>query len=95
MSRISTINLTTLRDTLHNMHPDAGRDADYARGILVGVVGGLMATGLSWAEAMKVVSENAPKTVVAGCVPQSWFGAFGLTEAVADGRREWERSEGR
>ncbi len=95
MSRVTTAGIVILRDTLYNMHPDAGGNAEYARGILVGAVGGLVATGMDWSEAMEAASDNAPKTVLAGSVPQSWFGAFGLTGAEADGRRTWERSEGR
>jgi predicted sugar kinase len=86
---------TVLRDTLHNMAVGAGDSAEYARGVLLGVVGAFMAAGMSWAAAVKLASENAPKVVMAGSVPESWLVDFAVPASEAANKREWRRTVGR
>ncbi len=94
------INETILRDALHNLSPSCGNDAQYDRGLLVGLVAGLQATGLTFAQAIAVASENAPMTVVYNSCPMSWLEAFKIAKAKPAGYKEnncrvWERAEGR
>lgn len=82
----------TLKDTLNNMAPGAG-ESNFAKGVLVGVVGTLMAAGLSFADAIKLASDHAPKRVMFDSVPPSWFEDFGITDPpTAAG--VWVRSRG-
>ena len=62
----------TLKDALHNLHPDARSDPRYARGVLVGAVAALMATGLDFPAAFAEVSESLPERVDPAAVPNGW-----------------------
>ena len=84
----------TLKDTLNHLAPGASDgDSAHARGVLVGVVGALMATGLSWAAAIKVASDHAPRRVIADSVPPSWLKDFAVIGPVSNAN-EWVRSTG-
>ena len=85
----------TLVNVLHNLHHAEGSGTDYARGLLVGIITGLMATGMKWADAAAMCSRDMPRCIKAGTIPQSWIGAFGVHPSQMDGRPAWERSEGR
>lgn len=67
-------NITTLTDALSNLSPTSGASSDYNRGLLVGIVSGLMATGLSFEQALQYVAQACPETYK-NCLlllPESW-----------------------
>lgn len=72
------MNTTVLKDTLYNLSPHSGGNAEYARGILVGTVAGLMSQGMTWEDAIHLCSDNAPDTVIPGCIPPTWQREFGI-----------------
>jgi hypothetical protein len=86
--------MATVRDTLHNLHRASGGSADYARGVLVGAVGVLMAGGMLFREALAFCSANAPDRVIPGCVPPGWLPGFGLPAKPEAQAGFWQRSEG-
>lgn len=61
-----------LKDVLHNLHPRSGATPEYARGILVGVVATLMATGKSFEQASALAWQLMPLEIMPGSVPDSW-----------------------
>ena len=64
-----------LKDTLNNLLPTSGANEDYQKGIVVGVVGALMSTGMSYKEAITQVAIHMPddgkKPVLA--FPEAWL----------------------
>ena len=72
------MNNTLLKDALHNLSEEnVGNDplaATYARGVLVGVVVGLMATGMSFDTAYQHCLENFPRNVPTSVIPEAWNG---------------------
>jgi hypothetical protein len=72
-------NLTTLKDAIHNVAAQSGASDDYARGIVVGAVAGMMATGMTWHNAMAQVAITWPANEYApreAALPESWVDAF-------------------
>lgn len=63
---------TIMKDALQNLAPGMGSDANYARGILVGIVSGLMATGCTFNTAVRYVRENLPRRIMLNTFPASW-----------------------
>ncbi len=85
-----------LNDTLHNMHYRSGADSAYARGVLVGVIGTLLAVGMDFDRAIHLASISAPNKIVPNSVPESWRPQFGLPpERCTEGSAYWLRSEGK
>ncbi len=69
--------VTVLADTMYNMHQSSGCSDEYRKGLMVGVVGGLMAGhGLTFHQAIAQCAFHMPD---AGCrispasVPEAWF----------------------
>jgi hypothetical protein len=77
-------NPTALKDTLHNLASDSGASTDYCTGIVVGVVGALMATGKSYSDAISIVAANFPAKHYNPriAVPESWVPDL-MTELAA------------
>jgi hypothetical protein len=61
-----------MRDTMYNLHPTSGASDEYCKGLLVGVVGALMAVGMSWDEAISHAAINMPDGARMHCTPESW-----------------------
>lgn len=81
---------TVLRDALYNLHPTSGATDEYRKGLLVGVVAGLIAAkGLSWEQAIQVCAGHLPAGAIvnADTVPQTWLIAL-TAEAERKGKRE-------
>ncbi len=65
---------TLLKDALYNTHIRSGASVDYGRGIVVGTVAALMATGhFPFMDALDIVSRNLPKDYRIECMPESWL----------------------
>lgn len=63
----------TLKDALHNLDArENGDDHEYSRGVLVGVVSTLMATGMEFDKAIQLVWQLAPGKIPKERVPESW-----------------------
>jgi hypothetical protein len=76
-----------VHDLLHNLHPQScsgshKEKANYARGVLVSVVGMIQAfsTNMDFEAAIAIAASHSPRVVVAGCCPDSWCKAFGMPE---------------
>lgn len=85
-----TLDITQLRDTLYNLHQNSGASDEYRKGVLVGVVGALMACGYTWRAAINTVAANLPDTgailTPERTVPPSWFDTL-CTEAGKHGKK--------
>lgn len=64
--------VTRLRDALYNTHPESGASVEYAQGIVVGVVSGMMAHGQKWQDAWATMYKALPKGFRLDCLPYSW-----------------------
>lgn len=74
------MNETRLKDTLHNAHPinvNSPERAEYARGVLVGVVGTLMAMEMEFEDAVGII-RNTQKPISDKAIPESWLTDFGI-----------------
>lgn len=65
--------LVTLKDALYNTHERSGASAEYAKGIVVGSTSGLMATGLSFSDAIILIAEHLPNGYRAYTIPDNWL----------------------
>lgn len=63
-----------LRDALYNFSPRSGASEEYCKGLLVGVVSALVATGVEWRAAITHAAINMPEDARIGpdTVPESW-----------------------
>ena len=63
-----------IRDALYNIAPDAGGDVEYAKGILIGVVAVLCATGLEFDQALDKALGLSPDfgNFRFACIPRPW-----------------------
>ena len=67
-----------IKDALYNLHIASGSTIEYAKGVLVGVVSGLMAQGLTFMEVANIVGPLLPVDYRRECIPAPWKGvAFG------------------
>ena len=70
---------TILKDAIHNLHPSVANTPEkivYGKGVLIGLVSGIMATGRSFATAAAVLSVQADvrkRKIVKECVPEPWI----------------------
>jgi hypothetical protein len=60
-----------LRDALYNLSPKSGANQDYCRGLVVGLVSGLMSEGRSYSTAAEMVSRCLPADYREDCLPES------------------------
>ena len=68
---------TVLRDTLHNLSTgENGEDHRYGQGLLVGVVGTLLACGMTFEDACQLAWQHMPDDVHPDRVPGSWIDHF-------------------
>lgn len=84
--------IVMIKDLLRNLHPQScsgtpKEKAQYGRGVLVAVVGMIQAyqTNFNFESAIAMAAVYAPKTVIAGCCPESWHEGFGMTEPQKNG----------
>ena len=62
------MNKTILKDALHNTSASVDPNHEYARGVTLGIITGLMATlGVSYEEAVRLVKECIPKDAIPEC----------------------------
>lgn len=77
---------TVLRDTLYNLHQSSGASDEYRKGIIVGVVGGLMAGhGLTFQQAIMQCAHHMPDSgcrLSAASVPDCWMVNLGMAMAA-------------
>lgn len=76
---------TILMDALYNLRSDSGASEDYAKGIVVGIVSGLMYEKKhNFEEALKIIKENIQESKCIGgitcirfnVIPESWRELF-------------------
>lgn len=67
-----------LKDAMYNFAPDSGASEDYCNGLIVGLVAGMMATGMTWRAALSQCAIAAPKTtrISAQSMPETWIDSF-------------------
>lgn len=66
-------------DAMHNLSSSENGDRhDYGCGVLVGLVAGLMWSGLAFEDAIALCRKHAPSDVHPARVPDSWREAMGL-----------------
>ena len=68
-------NQVVLKDTMYNFHPTSGASDDYCKGLIVGAVSALMATGKSFDDSLEQCAICMPETsrlMTKDCVPESW-----------------------
>jgi hypothetical protein len=64
---------TVAADALYNVHEDSGASADYSRGLVVGVVAGMMAvTGKAYADVIPVVADLLPDGILFDRLPEAF-----------------------
>lgn len=61
-----------LRNALQNAAPDSGATDEYVRGLIVGVVSGLLARGMRFDAALALVRQNMPTNARNNVFPESW-----------------------
>jgi hypothetical protein len=62
-----------ITDALGNLSPDSGASKDYNKGLVVGLVAGLMATGLDFTAALKYVTGHQPQGIdLRAFLPENW-----------------------
>ena len=66
------VNDMSLLNCLYNLAPNTGANLDYQRGIIVGMVSALMASGKTWRSALAVVKRNLPTDYSVLAFPESW-----------------------
>lgn len=76
--KLDTMQQTRLRDVLFNMHQSSGATDEYRKGIIVGVVAGIMATNprITWKQAIEQVAFHMPDAgtrISIATVPETWF----------------------
>lgn len=70
-------NQVRLKDTMYNFHPTSGATDEYCHGLIVGVVGALMSTGMSFNDAITHAAINLPdgtRLQAGTSVPDCWAG---------------------
>ena len=73
MPELTLLRKAQLRDTLYYAHPASGANDYTATGVIVGVVGGLMAAGdMDYMPALWVVAQHWPRGGRIQCVPPAW-----------------------
>lgn len=71
MTKITKRNM--LKDSMYNLSADSGATDEYARGALVGAVSALMATGMSYHQALEAVVKCFPADYREQCIPSHWL----------------------
>ena len=69
------LNQPRLMDAMYNFSPDSGASDDYCKGLIVGAVSALMATGESFDDSLEQCAICMPETsrlMTKDCVPESW-----------------------
>lgn len=71
--KMTQVNINFLRDTLYYTHEKSGSGVERGRGVVLGVVGALMAgRNIDFAAACKIVQENLPAGYRKECIPGPW-----------------------
>ena len=67
-------NIARLKDALYNAATNSGASNDYVKGVIVSAVSVLMATGMTFEQAFRLVNENTPHNTrpLAEILPESW-----------------------
>lgn len=64
-----------LKDALYNLHPSSGADDEYCKGLVVGVVSALMATGMTFSDSLRQVANCLPvgTRTIGNVFPETWI----------------------
>jgi hypothetical protein len=73
------VNPTMIADAVYYAMPDSGASEDKARGVIIGVVSGLMACGLTYAESVGMVGHALKPGFRQGALPAAW--AYDINKA--------------
>ena len=68
-----------LKDAMANFSPRSGASDEYCKGLIVGVVSALMATGMTWRNAIAHAANSMPSDARmqnGASVPESWVGSL-------------------
>jgi len=61
-----------LKDALYYTHKDSGSSVEMAHGVIVGIVSALMAQGMLYGKAIRIVSECLPEGYRPETMPSAW-----------------------
>lgn len=64
--------LVMIKDALYNTHVHSGASVEYGRGVVVGLVAGMMAMGVTFGEACGYVVRALPNGYREDCIPVGW-----------------------
>ncbi len=67
-----------IRDALYNTCQQSGASMDYGRGVVVGLMSGLLAYEMIFEEAAKLMKSLLPENFRHDTIPRSWWRRFGL-----------------
>ena len=75
---MSVTHPTLIADGVHYTHPQSGASDDKAEGVIVGIVAGLMACGLTFDQALNWIALNwrQHEAYRPQCIPLAWREAF-------------------
>jgi hypothetical protein len=68
---IMNIQETIVKDVLHNLDSKSGASDEYCKGLIVGLVGGLMAADHSFEQSLRMVHRLKPATT-RDVFPETW-----------------------
>lgn len=68
------MNIILLKDVLYNLATDSGASDDYARGVTLGIVAGMMSQNsqLTFNDAWEIVQRNLPTRCRENYCPPTW-----------------------
>jgi hypothetical protein len=72
MERNLKVDTVMVKDALYNLHPNSGSSKEYAKAILVGVMSGLVASGIEFDTAWRICKNCFPEKVMPNVFPESW-----------------------
>lgn len=68
--------IVRLKDAIYNLNLDAGPSHEYAKGVLLGLVSGLMGCGITFEQATQLMWQIMPNNVPPERIPSSWHDIF-------------------
>lgn len=79
---------TLLKDALANLLPDADTNADYCKGLVVGIAAMLKVTGKTFVETIQTLVAHAPKECLKKHAPKEWHKEIALQTWLRETTRE-------
>jgi hypothetical protein len=74
------VNPSLLRDALYYTRADSGASAVEAKGVIIGLVSGMMAQGLVYNQCILIIAKNMPMYYRQAALPDAW--AHDINKAV-------------